>query len=145
MSSVKLPWASQFLVMPARSLTSCSQDWENISSNRSMISWSLGHHGTISRRQVLGEACTNGCVFSIKKFMVSEKVIVSSFQVDITNQEAGPQIKPNPAKLKALTDIPRPETLFEVRSFIGLLAQLSTFMLDFAHLAQNIKRMSSKN
>ena len=96
-------------------------------------------------RQVLTEACTNSCIFLIKKFTISEKGIVLGFQVDITDKEAGPQIRPDPAKLQALMDIPRPETLFEVRSLIGLLAQLSTFMPDFSHLAHNIKRMSSKN
>ena len=99
----------------------------------------------VKTRKVLTEARTNGCIFSIKKFTISEKVIVSGFQVNITDTAARPQIRPDPAKIQALTDIPRPETLFKVRSLIGLLAQLSTFMPDFAHLAQNIKRMSSKN
>ena len=85
-------------------------------------------------RTVLEEARTAGCIFSIKKFAISNKVIVSGFEIDITDPQSGPKIGPDLGKIKALHDLPRPSNITEVRSLVGLISQLSTFIPDFAHM-----------
>ena len=51
---------------------------------------------------------------------------------------------PDPVRIVALSEFPTPENITGVRSFLGLVNQLSGFIPDFAHMAVKIREFTSK-
>ena len=53
-------------------------------------------------------------------------------------------IKPDPNRIKALTQFPIPWDVSGVRSFLRLLNQLSGFVPNFAHMSVKLRELTSK-
>ena len=53
-------------------------------------------------------------------------------------------MKPEPARIAALSDFPTPKDVTGVRSFLGLANQLSGFVLDFAHMSVSLRALTAK-
>ena len=76
--------------------------------------------------------CCN-IMFCISKFSTGTKAVTGGFKIvcDPTGQER-PTIGPDPARVKKLMELRRPTSISEMRSFLGLLTQLSKFLLNYA-------------
>ena len=53
-------------------------------------------------------------------------------------------VKPNPARILALSDFTVPKDVTVVRSFLGLANQLSGFIPDFAHMSVHLRALTAK-
>ena len=67
-----------------------------------------------------------------KKFMIGNEISFAGLLLT----EKG--VKPDPARIVALTDFPVPNDVTGVRSFPGLANQLSGFIPDFAHMSVHL-------
>ena len=54
-------------------------------------------------------------------------------------------VKPDPNRIKALSEFPRPKDITGVRSFLGLANQLAFFVPDFAHQTVALRGLTGKN
>ena len=53
-------------------------------------------------------------------------------------------IKVDPKKIEAITEWPRPTTVTEVRSFLGLASYYKRFVKDFSKIAAPLARLTQK-
>ena len=75
---------------------------------------------------------------SKKKFQIGKQIQFSGYLVG----EDG--VKPDPDRIKAITNFPTPTNLTGVRSFLGLAQQLSFFIPDFSHAITAIRQLHGK-
>ena len=73
----------------------------------------------------------------------------SKFQVDTSLNFAGcvvsaSSVKPDPARLSALSNFPTPTDQTSVRSFLGLCNQLTFFVPDFPHHTVSLRQLTGK-
>ena len=54
-------------------------------------------------------------------------------------------IQVDPKKIEAVTDWPRPTTVTEIRSFLGLAGYYRRFVKDFSKIAAPLMRLTQKN
>ena len=54
-------------------------------------------------------------------------------------------IQVDPKKIKAIIEWPRPTTITEVRSFLGLASYYKRFVKDFSKIAVPLTRLTQKN
>ena len=54
-------------------------------------------------------------------------------------------IQVDPKKIEAVIDWPRPTTITEVRSFLGLIGYYRRFVEDFSKIATPLARLTQKN
>ena len=89
---------------------------------------------------VAGEAEKNGCTFSISKFFAGRVSNIVSGHLVILDPSGKkpPQICPDPARIEKLTNMQPPKTAKEVRSFLGLVNQLSKFSCDYSMITTKI-------
>lgn len=80
-----------------------------------------------------------GLRISKKKFQIGETVKFAGFQI------SGHSVKPDPDKLKALSDFPTPKNITELRSFLGLANQLAHFVPDLAHMSEPLRQLLRKH
>ena len=93
-----------------------------------------------TRMRGLLEACKEyNIILSRKKFLINHKVPFAGHIVG----DSG--ISPDPEKIKAIKDFPAPTNVSEVRSFMGMVNQLGSFMPDLAQLTEPIQSLVKKN
>ena len=73
-----------------------------------------------------------------KKFVIGNEISFAGLLLT----EKG--VKPDPARIVALTDFLVPKDVTGVRSFFGLANQLSRFVPDFAHWSVHLRALTAK-
>jgi hypothetical protein len=79
-----------------------------------------------------------GITLSIKKFKISKEVAFAGY---VVKQGA---IRPSPERAIALKELPRPENIHELRSFLGLAQQLAGFIPDLSHASEPLRHLLKK-
>ena len=90
-------------------------------------------------RVLLRRMRSHNVKLSRKKFLVGEQVKFAGFLVTKDG------IKPDPAKLKAISEFPVPKDLTQLRSFLGLANQLTSFLPDFVQNTTRMRQLLKKN
>ena len=83
-----------------------------------------------------------GATLSPSKFKIDQVVTFGGFLIDATGEV--PIIKQDPAKLKDLADIEHPKNVDELRRFLGIAQQLSTWAPDYAHTCTHLRGLLRK-
>ena len=89
------------------------------------------------------EAMEYGCTWSISKFFAGRPVnIVSGYQIVLDPSGLNPpQIGPDSARVKQLSEIQPPTTLKDVRSILGFIAYLGKFCPDYAMTTNKLRSL----
>ena len=90
-------------------------------------------------RMLLQRMREHGIKLSKKKFLVGSSVKFAGYLVTSDG------IKPDPDKLKAIREFPRPKDLTALRSFLGLANQLTNFLPDFVQNTSKMRQLLKKN
>ena len=83
---------------------------------------------------VLGRCKTHNIKISLKKLEIGDEV---EFAGHIISHKG---IKPDPSKFKAIRDFPAPKNIKELRSYMGLANQLSSFIPDLQQCTANMRK-----
>jgi transposase InsO family protein len=87
---------------------------------------------------VLSRCRQNGITLSRKKARWGSRVNFAGFIVSADG------VEPEPEKLKAISDFPRPRDVPSLRSFLGLAVQLGGFVPDLAHMTAALRELLKK-
>ena len=91
----------------------------------------------------VGESDIYGCTRSI--YAGRDKNIISGHQVILDpSGKKPPQIGPDPSRIEKLTQMQPPTTIKEVRSFLGLVNQLSKYGNDYLMITTKIRSLLYK-
>ena len=91
------------------------------------------------RIRVIAARCNNlNIALSKRKFVIGSEI---SFAGLLLTEK---RVKPDPARILALSDFPVPKDVTGVRSFLGLVNQLSGFIPDFAHMSVHLRALTAK-
>jgi hypothetical protein len=88
---------------------------------------------------VLQRCLEHGITLSMEKAQVGESVKFAGFIVNSSG------IAPDPSKMAAIADFPKPANLTDLRSFLGLANQLGQFVPDLAHAMQPLRGLLKKD
>ena len=88
---------------------------------------------------VLQRCRTHGITISKEKFIVGSEVTFAGFVVSSTG------VRPDPAKVRAITKFPTPTDVTSVRSFLGLVNQLGIFVSNLAAVTDPLRTLLKKN
>ena len=92
------------------------------------------------RLEALLDSCREkNITLSRKKFEIGSEVKFAGHVI------TGEGIKPDPEKIKALSEFPTPHNVKTVRSFIGLANQLGQFMPDLSHVLKPMRELIRKD
>jgi hypothetical protein len=87
---------------------------------------------------VLSRCRQNGITLSQKKARWGNKVNFAGFIVSAEG------VEPEPEKLQAIREFPRPQDVSSLRSFLGLAVQLGGFVPDLAHMTAALRELLKK-
>jgi ribosomal protein S18 len=87
---------------------------------------------------VLSRCRQNGITLSRKKARWGNKVNFAGFIVSADG------VEPEPEKLQAISEFPRPQDVSSLRSFLGLAVQLGGFVPDLAHMTAALRELLKK-
>ena len=90
-------------------------------------------------RLILTRCRENSITLSKKKVEFGQEVKFAGFLVSAKG------VKPDPDKMKAIRDFPKPKTITDLRSFLGLANQLGQFVPDLAHASRDIRSLLKKD
>jgi len=96
---------------------------------------------TLERLEVVLQALTKaGFSFNITKCSFLKSCVeYLGFEVKAC------EIRPNPRKIKALTDLPPPQSVTQLRQFIGLVSYFRQFVPQFSQLLKPLYALTSKS
>ena len=89
-------------------------------------------------REVLQRCREHGMTISEKKLEVGQSVKFAGHVVGVDG------VRPDPERLAAIKDFPSPTNLTQLRSFLGLANQLSSFVPDTAHCTVKMRQLMKK-
>ena len=91
------------------------------------------------RIRLIAKRCEElNIALSRKKFKIGSEISFAGLLLT----EKG--VKPDPARVSALSDFPVPKDVTGVHSFLGLANQLSGSVPDFAHMTVNLRALTAK-
>ena len=92
------------------------------------------------RIRIIASRCIDlNIALSKKKFVIGNEISFAGLLLT----EKG--VKPDPARILALSDFPVPKDVTGVRLFLSLANQLSGFVPDFAHMSEQLRALTAKN
>ena len=78
--------------------------------------------------------------------LIADKCVFNVSSVQFLGQIVGPDgIKPDPAKVRAVLEMPTPTNQHEVRSFLGMVNQFSKFTTNLTDMTKPIQELLVKN
>ena len=93
----------------------------------------------LARVRIVLQRCREaGITISLRKLVYGQSVPFAGYVISSDG------IRPDPEKLRAITDFPVPTNPSEVRSFLGLANQLAFFVPDIARLSSSIRALLKK-
>ena len=94
----------------------------------------------ITRVQSLLERCRqHGMTLSKQKLEIGDEVTFAGHIISASG------IKPDPSKISALRNFPKPTDLTSLRSFLGLANQMGNFVMDLAHETDPLRQLLKKD
>ena len=104
-----------------------------------ILVWGSSLPELYDRIRVIAARCNDlNIALTKKKFVIGNEISFAGLLLT----EKG--VKPDPARILALSEFPRPKDVTGVRSFLGLANQLSGFVPDFAHMSVNLRALTAK-
>ena len=104
-----------------------------------ILVWACNLSELYDRIRLIARRCEPlNIALSRKKFEIGSEISFAGLLLT----EKG--VKPDPARVSALSDFPVPKYVTGVRSFLGLANQLSGFVPDFAHMTVNLRALTAK-
>ena len=95
-------------------------------------------HELWQRLHLILERCrTKGIVLSKDKLVAGNSIKFAGFVISVQG------VFPDPDKTAAIRDFPTPKTRTDLKSFMGMAAQLGNFLPDFAHITQELRHLVS--
>ena len=91
-----------------------------------------------SRINIVLERCkSHNITISRKKLEIGEEI---EFAGHVISSKG---IRPDPSKFQAIRDFPAPKNIKELRSYMGLANQLSSFIPDLQQCTSNMRKLLS--
>ena len=104
-----------------------------------ILVWSPDLSTLVDRVKIIAERCKKiNVILSKKKFEIGNEIAFAGLMISSRG------IKPDPNRIKALTQFPVPKDISGVQPFLGLANQLSGFIPDFAHMSVKLRELTSK-
>ena len=104
-----------------------------------ILVWSPDLPTLVDRIKIIAERCKKiNIILSRKKFEIGNKISFAGLVISSRG------IKPDPDRIKALTQFPVPKDISGVGSFLGLANQLLGFVPDFAPMSVKLRELTSK-
>ena len=75
---------------------------------------------------------------SMKKFQIAEELIFAGYIFGNNG------IKPDPEKVECIQNFPRPESVTNIRSFLGMANQLAFLLLHYFHMSVQMRKLTGK-
>ena len=98
--------------------------------------WAKDMEELVSRTRVILDRCRkNNITISKKKLELGRKI---HFAGHIISDEG---IQPDEEKYAAISKFPRPKSVKDLRSFLGLAQQLASFVPDLAHMTSTLRTL----
>ena len=93
-----------------------------------------------------GEAEKYGSTLSISKFFAGKdtNIVFGHHVILDPSGKNPPQIGPDPSRIEKLTQMQPPKTIKEVRSFLGLVNQMSKYSSDYSMITTKIRSLLYK-
>ena len=90
-------------------------------------------------RSVLANCRKHNITMSNDKLEIGEEVKIAGFCISSQG------VKPDPKKVEAIAEFPKPTDLTSLRSFLGLVNQFGTFAPDIAHMTESLRSLLRKD
>ena len=102
--------------------------------------WAKDMEQLVTRTRVILDWCrANNITISKKKLEMGKKI---HFAGHIISDEG---IQPDEEKYAAISKFPRPKSVKDLRSFLGLAQQLASFVPDLAHMTSTLRPLLKKD
>ena len=103
-----------------------------------IIIWATTPDEMWTRINIVLERCkSNNITISRKKLEIGEEI---EFAGHVISSKG---IRPDPSKFQAIRDFPAPKNIKELRSYMGLANQLSSFIPDLQQCTSNMRKLLS--
>lgn len=90
--------------------------------------------------ELMLQCCRKGnLTLSKSKIEIGTKINFAGYIISDTG------VEPDPNRLKAISEFPRPKDISELRGFLGLANQLGNFVPDLAHMSEILRQLLKKN
>ena len=103
-----------------------------------IIIWATTNEEMWSRINTVLERCkAHNIAISRKKLEIGEEIEFAGLVI------SHKEIQPDPSKFRAIRDFPAPKNIKELRSYMGLANQLSSFIPDLQQCTSNMRKLLS--
>ena len=94
---------------------------------------------------LLEAARTHGITLSLKKMQIGRKVKFGGYVVQADDKSGLIEVTPDPKLLSTIRDFPEPKNVSELRSFLGMLQQLSDWAPDLSAHTLKLRTLLKKH
>ena len=105
-----------------------------------VLAWAVDNINLLRRLRVILQRCReNHITISKKKFAIGNKITFAGYLVTSEG------IRPDPDQTAALAQFPVPQSIKDLRAFLGLANQLSSFIPDAAQMSSAMRSLLKKD